>query len=163
MLLCMKNVRPHPFGPPEYSVSPDRQTGCWHMDLSAMFNKPWSEILHRLPHLPEFYISVCSLFLQVSLGLILLKMNSAYIWLQTCEEELTPCRFLGFYSLKVYTLFQPSGSTTFFLSTPIALSLCSPKCMHPNVQVFGRRFVFCLLKIFFYMVILNQGYPKCNH
>lgn len=70
LVMCYCVWRHMPLTPsaPEHGGSPGRWSGCWHTELSAVFNKPWFNVMHTSPHLLELHISLCSLVLQVRFG-----------------------------------------------------------------------------------------------
>lgn len=143
---------------PEHGVclQVDEQAADTWSSLPCSTNPDWKSYPHR-PIFLSFTFLFAHCFYRSDEVLCPWKWYSAYIWLQTCKEELTPSASWDFIPLEVDILSQPSGFITCFLSTSLALTICSPECIHPNIRVFGRKFVFCLFKIFFYTIILYRG------
>lgn len=99
------------------------------------------------PHLPEFHIFPCVLFLQVWLGLRLLKIMFGLhltpdLWGKintlSLSEVLFSWKSTSCLALRVHLIF-------FFFSTSFALNICSPHtCPRhpPKCRTFGRKFAF---------------------
>lgn len=158
MLLCMRGMCALTPLAPEHGVclQVDEQAADTWSSLPCSTNPDWKSYPHR-PIFLSFTFLFAHCFYRSDEVLCPWKWYSAYIWLQTCKEELTPSASWDFIPLEVDILSQPSGFITCFLSTSLALTICSPECIHPNIRVFGRKFVFCLFKIFFYTIILYRG------
>ena len=144
----MKNERPRTFSPLSTAwLQADEQAADIQSSRPCSTKTDLKSYTDR-PHLPEFHISPCALFLQVWLGLRLLKIMFGLhltpdLWGKINTLSLSEVLF----SWKSTLCFSPQGSPHFFfsLSTSFALSICSPhtRPRHPpKCSKFGRKSVF---------------------
>ena len=143
----MKNERPHTFSPLSMAwLQADEQAADIRSSRPCSTKTDLKSHTDR-PHLPEFHISPRALFLQVWLGLRLLKIMfglhlTTDLWGKINTLSLSEVLF----SWKSTLCFSPQGSPQFFFfSTSFALSICSPHThpRHPSkCRTFGRKSVF---------------------
>lgn len=156
----MKNERPRTFSPLSTAwLQADERAADIRSSRPCSTKTDLKSDTDR-PHLPEFHISPCVLFLQVWLGLRLLKIMFGLhltpdLWGKINTLSLSEVLF----SWKSTSCFSPQGSPHFFFSSQLLLlwisALPTPaQGTHPNVEHLGGSL---LSEIFFYSIILYNG------
>lgn len=159
-LPCMKNERPRTFSPLSTAWLPADERAADIRSSRPCSTKTDLKSYTDHPHLPEFHIFPCVLFLQVWLGLRLLKIMFGLhltpdLWGKintlSLSEVLFSWKSTSCLALRVHLIF-------FFSSQLLLLwisALPTPaQGTHPNVERLGGNL---LSEIFFYSIILYNG------